>query len=62
MYLRRRGGDQVLINKKEIAQKTGMSITSIDRLMTKGLPYYKLGKSVRFEYDKVLEWIKKQNE
>jgi len=51
----------MLIKKKELANKINMSIASIDRFMTKGLPYYKLGKSVRFEYDEVLEWIKKQN-
>jgi excisionase family DNA binding protein len=48
--------------KKEISIILNISVPTIDRLMKKGLPFIKIGKSVRFEDEKVLEWIKeKQN-
>jgi len=45
--------------KKEIAETLKLSIPTIDRLMKKGMPYYKIGRSVRFKEEEVLEWTGK---
>ena len=46
-----------LLTKKEIATILCVSVSMIDKLMKTGLPYIKLGKSVRFELEKVKLWI-----
>jgi len=43
--------------KKEICEILNLSIPTIDRLMTQGLPHLKIGKSVRFDEEKILKWI-----
>jgi len=45
--------------KKEIAEILKLSIPTIDRLMKQGMPYFKIGRSVRFKDEEVLEWIHK---
>lgn len=45
-----------MLTKKQLAEELQIGINTIDRNMKKGLPYRKLGKSVRFELDKVLDW------
>ncbi len=47
-----------MITKKELANKLNVSLSTIDRLMVNGVPFVKIGKSVRFEYEAVVEWIK----
>lgn len=47
-----------MITKKELADKLHVSVSTIDRLMVKGLPVVKIGNAVRFEYEPVVEWIK----
>ncbi len=49
-------------NKKEISEHYAVSIPTIDRLMKDGLPYVKLGKSVRFDLEKVEQWLQEQKE
>ena len=46
-----------LITKKELAKFLGISISTVDRGMVKGMPYIKIGKSVRFDKEKVLKWF-----
>ena len=46
------------IDKKELSKKLKVSISTIDRLMAKGMPIIKIGKTVRFNFDDVLEWLK----
>lgn len=48
-----------LLTIKELAIKLKLSISKIEKDMVKGLPHHKLGKSIRFDLDKVLEWYKK---
>ena len=49
---------KMLLNKKEIAKELHLSVSMIDKLMTKGLPYIKIGKAVRFDPVEVKEWVK----
>lgn len=49
-----------LIRKKDLAQKLSLSIPMIDKLMAKGLPHYKIGKSVRFNYSEVMEHLERR--
>jgi excisionase family DNA binding protein len=48
----------MLLNKKEIAKELHLSVSMIDKLMTQGLPYIKIGKAVRFDPVEVKEWVK----
>jgi len=51
-----------IMNKNEIADYLKMSIPSIDRYMkTEGLPYKKIGKSVRYVREEIDAWIEKKN-
>ena len=49
-----------MLNKKQLAKKLNISIPMIDKLMKNGMPKIKIGKSVRFEYEEVLKWIKER--
>ena len=49
---------KMLLNKKEIAKELHLSVSMIDKLMTQGLPYIKIGKAVRFDPIEVKEWVK----
>lgn len=50
-----------LLNKKELAEKLKVSIVTINRLLAKGLPNIKVGTSVRFDYDEVINWLKERD-
>lgn len=48
------------LNKKEVAEKIGVSVPTVERYMRKGMPYYKVnGFLVRFKLDEVMNWIEK---
>ena len=47
-----------MITKKEVAELLSVSIPTVDRYMKKGLPYNKIGKTVRFETQNVLDWAR----
>lgn len=49
-----------LISKKALAQQLSLSIAMIDRLMSQGLPHYKIGRAVRFNYTEVMEHLKRR--
>lgn len=44
-----------LITKIELAQRLSVSVSTIDNLLVKGIPRFKIGKSIRFDYLSVLE-------
>ena len=50
-----------LISKKELAKKIGMSESFINKWMLLGLPYYKVGRYVRFEWNQVVRWLERRN-
>jgi excisionase family DNA binding protein len=48
-----------LIDKKEFAKRIGMSESYVNKIMTTGLPYYKVGRLVRFNWCEVAEWLER---
>lgn len=49
-----------MLKKKELADKLKISVPMVDKLMREGLPRIKIGKSVRFEYEEVVSWLKEK--
>lgn len=45
-----------LLSKSELAARLNIHINTVDLWRKEGMPEVKLGKPVRFDYDKVLEW------
>ena len=51
-----------IMNKRQTAEYLKLSIPSVDWYMvTEGLPYYKIGKSVRFDKDRIENWLDDKN-
>ena len=49
------------LNKKEIAEKFGISVSSVNNYMRHGMPYYRIGsKLVRFDPEEVEKWLKER--
>ncbi|MCE2613735.1 excisionase family DNA-binding protein [Flavobacteriaceae bacterium D16] len=49
-----------IINKKELSNYLGVSIGKIDSLMKSGLPYFKIGRIVRFKKEVVDDYLNDQ--
>jgi excisionase family DNA binding protein len=50
--------DNQLVGKEEIAEMLGMTIRTVDNWMDRGLlPYFKIGRSVRFRKNDVLQHL-----
>jgi excisionase family DNA binding protein len=48
----------ILLTKPELAKTLSVSVSFIDKLMSEeSLPRVKLGRAVRFEGNRVLEWL-----
>ena len=48
---------------KEMARKLDLPVSWLySRTRTKEIPFYKIGKYVKFNESEVMEWIRKQNE
>lgn len=47
-----------LLMKKDLADRLQVSVSTISKLQTEGLPSIPFGKSVRFEYSEVVGWAK----
>ena len=50
-----------MLKKQELADKLNISVAMVDKLMREGMPKIKIGKSVRFDYEQVLKWIKERS-
>jgi|GEM_PF-2291641 len=47
-----------LIDREELAQVLGVSPSFISKLMAvEGLPYFKIGRAVRYELEQVKSWL-----
>lgn len=54
--------EERLLTKEDIANFLNVSIKKIDRLVSmEEIPFYKIGRSVRFSKKGVLAWIKETN-
>lgn len=47
-----------LIDVNELSKLLGVSTSTIKNYRKKGLPYYKNGRSVRYDYEEVKEWLR----
>ena len=46
------------LKKKQVAEKFGISVSTVNNYMRQGMPFYKVGKKlVRFVYEEVEKWI-----
>ena len=51
----------MFLKKKEVAERYGISVSSVNNYMRQGMPYYKIGsKLVRFNPEDVEKWIKEK--
>ena len=51
----------MFLKKKEIAERYGISVSSVNNYMRQGMPYYKIGsKLVRFNPEDVEKWLKEK--
>ena len=52
----------MFLKKKEVAERFGISVSSVNNYMRQGMPYYKIGsKLVRFSSEDVEKWLKKKS-
>jgi excisionase family DNA binding protein len=49
-----------LIDKKQLADLLGASVSFIEKKMVLGLPHLKDGKFVRFRYSEVMTWLERR--
>ena len=52
-------GQEKYITEKEVAEITGRALSTLrnERFLGKGIPYIKIGKSVRYKYEDVIEFM-----
>jgi len=48
------------LTKKEVAELLKVTVRTIDRLHSEGLPSVKFGRNVRFEKAEVVAWLKRK--
>lgn len=52
---------ETLVTKEQLAKRLALSQSYINLLMVEdGLPYFKIGRSVRYQTSEVLAWLKKR--
>lgn len=51
-----------MISKKELAKELKVSLVSVDRMIVRGMPYYKTSSTnegtTRFDLDEVKQWLR----
>ena len=52
-------GQEKYITEKEVAEITGRALSTLrnERFLGKGIPYFKIGKSVRYKYEDVIGYM-----
>ena len=51
----------MFLKKKEVAERFGISVSSVNNYIIQGMPYYKIGsKLVRFNPEDVEKWLKEK--
>ena len=51
----------MFLKKKEVAERFGISFSSVNNYMRQGMPYYRIGsKLVRFDPEEVEKWLKER--
>ncbi len=59
-----KGGFKVeeILTKEELATYLKVTERTIDRLRKKGMPFLKVGDSVRFKKDAILKWLEENSQ
>ncbi|MCY6957891.1 helix-turn-helix transcriptional regulator [Clostridium brassicae] len=47
------------LTAKEVAEMLGVAQSTVYNLKKEGLPYFKIGGSIKFDKEEVLQWIDK---
>ena len=50
-----------MISKKEVAEKMQVTTRTVENWLKQGLPYYMVGRVMRFEFEEVLAWFKNKS-
>ena len=51
------------LSKKQVAERFGISVSTVNNYMRRGMPFYKMGgKLVRFVSEEVENWMKQRKE
>ena len=51
----------MFLKKKEVAERFGISVSSVNNYMRQGMPYYRIGsKLVRFDPEEGEKWLKER--
>lgn len=53
--------DIKFLTVEEVSEMLQVTRTTIYNLKRKGLPFFKIGKNIRFDQKEVLDWIKNNN-
>lgn len=53
--------NQKLVTREELSDILQLSKSTVSKLMNEGLPYLKIGRSVRYQVDKVLAWLQRRS-
>lgn len=53
--------DIKFLTVEEVSEMLQVTRTTIYNLKKKGLPFFKIGKNIRFDQQEVLDWIKTNN-
>jgi len=55
------GGTPRFGSKRDVAAMVGLSVRTVDNLLTKGLPHLRLGsRRTRYDLDEVAQWFKQK--
>lgn len=50
--------EKEILTKQQLAELLQVTERTIDRLREEGMPFFKVGKVIRFEREEVLKWLK----
>ncbi len=52
---------EFLVTKDQLSERLAISVSYINKLMVDdGLPYFKIGRAVRYQTSEVLVWLKRR--
>lgn len=51
------GADSPFLNKKQTCNYLGVSNNTLDIWIAMGLPYIRIGKSIRFNKESIIQWM-----
>lgn len=49
-----------ILTKEEIAKLLKVTVRTVDRMRSEGMPYFKVGNAVRFRKEKVIQWLEQK--